>query len=107
MAQKMFYLIKVFQKLYGICMLAFVFWRIYTCQPGQHLFNVNRMSTCSMDFRQRSINMANLQLGFFFVTFQFYQGFALCILKLYGDYYVFSSIYCFSSGYIQEAGQVV
>lgn len=73
MAQKMFYLGKCSKSFMEfVCLLLFV-GGIYTCQPGQHLFNVNRMSTCSMDFRQRSINMANFNCGFFFVTFQFYQ----------------------------------
>ena len=69
MAQKMFYLSecsKSFMKF--VCLLLFV-GGIYTCQPGQLLCNVNCMSTCSMDFRERSINMANFNCGFFFLLF--------------------------------------
>ena len=51
-----------------VCWLLFV-GGIYTCQPGQLLCNVNCMSTCSMDFRERSINMANFNCGFFFLLF--------------------------------------
>ena len=73
MAQKMFYLVKCSKSFMEfVCLLLFV-GGIYTCQPGQHLFNVNRMSTCFVDFRQRSITMANFNCGFFFFTFQFYQ----------------------------------
>ena len=82
-----------------VCLLLFV-GGIYTCQPGQHLFIVNCMSTCSMDFRQRSINMANFNCGFFFSLFSSIRFCFVHFEALWRLLCFFPSIYCFSSGYI-------